>query len=104
VYQYIYKEHAAFIPLLARSPKKRHQKGHSRKHKKAHIPNRVSIPDRPEGIATRKHIGHGESDTMVSRQSTAALLLLIERKTRVTLIEKLQQKTALENSQGIITR
>jgi IS30 family transposase len=104
VYQYIYKEHAELIPLLARSHKKRHQKGHSRKHKKSHIPNRVSIQDRPEGIATRKHIGHWESDTMVSRQSTAALLLLIERKSRVTLIEKLQQKTALANSQGIITR
>ncbi len=102
VYQYIYKEHADLIPLLARSHKKRHQRGHGRKHKKSHIPNRVSIQDRPEGIATREHIGHWESDTMVSRQSTAALLLLIERKTRVTLIEKLQQKTALANSQGII--
>ena len=104
VYQYIYKEHPDLIPQLARSHKKRHTKGHSRTHKKSHIPNRVGIQDRPQDIAARKHIGHWESDTVVSRQSTAAVLLLIERKTRVTLIEKLQQKTALANSQGIITR
>jgi IS30 family transposase len=104
VYQYIYKEHHELIPQLTRSHKKRHKKGHSRKHKKSHIPNRVGIQDRPQDIATRQNAGHWESDTVVSRQSTAALLLLIERKTRVTLIEKLQQKTALENAQGIIAR
>lgn len=104
VYQYIYKEHSELIPLLTRSHKKRHKKGHSRKHKKSHIPNRVGIQERPEDIAQRQHIGHWESDTVVSRQSMAALMLLVERKTRVSLITKLQQKTALENSQGIIAR
>jgi IS30 family transposase len=104
VYQYIYKEHHELIPLLVRSHKKRQKKGHNRKHKKSHIPNRVGIQDRPQDIATRQNAGHWESDTVVSRHSTAALLLLTERKTRVTLIEKLQPKTALENAQGIISR
>ena len=104
VYQYIYKEHSELIPLLAQSHKKRHKKGHSRKNKKSHIPNRVGIQDRPQDIATRQNAGHWESDTVVSRQNNAALLLLTERKTRLTLIEKLQQKTALENAQGIVAR
>jgi IS30 family transposase len=60
--------------------------------------------DRPQEIATRQHIGHWESDTVVSRQSTAARMLLVERKTRVSLITKLEQRTALENSQSIIAR
>ena len=41
---------------------------------------------------------------MVSRQSTAALLLLLERKTRFSLITKLHQKTAAENAQRISAR
>ena len=102
IYQYIYKEHHELIAQLTRSHKKRHKKGHSRKHKKSHIPNRVGIQDRPEDIAQRQHMGHWESDTIVSRQSVAAIMLLVERKTRVSLITKLNQKTALENSQGII--
>ena len=104
VYQYIYQEHPELIPQLTRSHKKRHKKGHSRKHKKSHIPNRVGIQDRPQDIAARQHIGHWESDTVVSGQSTAAVLVLIERKTRVTLLEKLQQKTARANAQGITNR
>jgi transposase, IS30 family len=104
VYQYIYKEHPELISQLTRSHKHRHKKGHSRKHRKSHIPNRVSIQDRPQDIAARKHIGHWESDTVVSRQSTAALMLLLERKTRFALITKLHQKTAMENSQSIIAR
>jgi len=104
IYQYIYKEHHELIAQLTRSHKKRHKKGHSRKHKKSHIPNRVGIQDRPEDIAQRQHMGHWESDTIVSRQSVAAIMLLVERKTRVSLITKLNQKTALENSQGIIAR
>ncbi len=104
IYQYIYKEHHELIAQLTRSHKKRHKKGHSRKHKKSHIPNRVGIQDRPEDIAQRQHMGHWESDTIVSRQSVAAIMLLVERKTRVSLITKINQKTALENSQGIIAR
>jgi len=90
--------------MLARSHNKRHAKGHSRKHKKSLIPNRVGIQGRPPDIATRQNAGHWESDAVVSRQGTAALLLLVERKTRLTLIEKLQQKTALENAQAIMDR
>jgi len=104
IYQYIYQEHHELIPKLTRSHKKRHKKGYSRKHKKSHIPNRVGIQDRPADIAQRQHPGHWESDTIVSGQSVAAIMLLVERKTRVSLITKLNQKTAQENAQGIIAR
>ncbi len=104
VYQYIYHDPAELITLRARSHTQRHPNGHSRKPKTSHIANWVSIQARPEGIATRTHIGNCESNTMVSRQSTAALLFRIERKARVTLIEKLQHKTARDSSLGIIMR
>jgi len=39
---------------------------------------------------------------MVSRRSIAALLVLVERKSRVTVIEKVQQKTAQATTDSIV--
>ncbi len=39
---------------------------------------------------------------MVSRQGTAALLVLVERKSRFTMIEKLTHKTTQETTTGIV--
>jgi IS30 family transposase len=102
IYQYLYKEQPALIAYLSRSHKKRWKRGHSRKHKKSHIPNRVSIQHRPGSIDQRLHWGHWESDTVVSRQGTAALLVLVERKSRFTVMEKLAQKTARETKTSIV--
>ncbi len=94
IYQYIYEEHPELIPYLPRSHKKRQKRGHSRKHRSSHIPNRVSIDTRPLHIGQRTQAGHWESDTVVSRQSKSALLVSVERKTRFSFIGKLDQKTA----------
>ena len=82
------------IPYLPGAHKKRQKRGHSRKHRRSHIPNRVSIDARPLYVDHRTQAGHWESDAVVSRQSKAALLVSVERKTRFSLIGKLDQKTA----------
>ncbi len=102
VYQYIYEEHPECIQYLPRSHKKRQKRGHSRKHRMSHIPNRVSIDNRPQYIEDRTQVGHWESDTVVSRQSKAALLVLVERKTRFSFVGKLDQKTAESTKKGLL--
>ena len=54
-----------------------------------------SIESRPEQIELRKEAGHWEIDLVVGGrgQGTAALLTLIERKTRKQIIRKLKDKT-----------
>lgn len=94
IYQWIYAEEQELIPFLVRAHKKRQHRGYSRKHKKSHIPNRISITERPKKIEQRKDVGHWETDTAVSRQSKAALQITTERKTRYTRIAKLPAKTA----------
>ena len=94
IYQYIYEEKKELIAYLVRRHRKRMEKGHSRKHQKSHIPNRVSISERPEVVNKRKRIGDWENDLMVSRQSTSVLNVLADRKSRYALITKLAQKTA----------
>ncbi|MEK7295829.1 MAG: IS30 family transposase [Actinomycetota bacterium] len=94
IYQWIYADAKELIPYLVRARKKREHRGYSRKHKKPHIPNRISISQRPKEAILRKVAGHWETDTAVSRQSKAALQITTERKTRYTRIAKLPAKTA----------
>jgi len=104
IYQYIYKEQRELIKSLPRGHKRRQKRGHSKKHRNSHIPNRVSIEDRPEDINSRKEAGHWESDTLGSRLSKAALVVNVERKTRVTLISKIDYKISFNTRDSIIRR
>jgi transposase, IS30 family len=94
IYQYIYKERRDFIEFLPRHHRKRLKKGHSRKHRNSHIPNRVSIEERPQCVDNRKQEGHWEKDTLVSRESKACLDVSTERKSRYTILDLLEQRTA----------
>lgn len=94
IYQWIYADARDLIPYLVRAHKKRERRGYSRKHKKSHIPNRISISERPRAVEKRRVVGHWETDTAVSRKSKAALQVTAERKTRYTRIAKLSAKTA----------
>lgn len=104
IYQYIYKEQRELIKSLPRGHKRRQKRGHSKKHRNSHIPNRVSIDDRPNHINSRKDAGHWESDTLGSRLSKAALVVNVERKTQVTLISKIDYKTSFNTRDSIIQR
>ena len=54
----------------------------------------TSISDRPKDIESRKEIGHWEMDTVVGKQGTKAVLLVLsERTLRKELIFKLSGKT-----------
>ena len=94
IYQYVHAGQDELIGCLPRRHKKRYVKGHSRKHKASHIPNRIAITERPAKANDRTQFGHWESDSIVSRTSKAALCVQNERKSRYTKITKLARKTA----------
>jgi IS30 family transposase len=94
IYQWIYAEARELIATLARAHRKRLPRGHSRKHRKTHIPQRISIRERPAVVARRRQVGHWEVDTAVSRQGPAALVVAIERKTLFTKVRRLRRKTS----------
>lgn len=89
--QYLAKKHLGKIP---------HKK--DKKTERTLIPNRTGIEKRPEEANKRKEFGHFEADTIVSRESLAALLVLIDRLTRKVKIKKLARKTADLTSSSII--
>jgi IS30 family transposase len=104
VYPWVYGEERDLIPYLVRAHKKREQRGHTRKHRKSHIPNRIPITERPKVVETRTVAGHWETDTAVSRKSKAAIQVSIERKTRYTKLAPLKAKTAREMSKALSRR
>jgi len=101
IYQWVYSDARHLIPYLVRAHKKRLRRGYSRKHRKTHIPERVSIQNRPSHIEERRQSGHWETDTAISRQSRAALQISVERKTRYTKLTKLRSKAARPMSNAL---
>ena len=72
-------------------------KTHKSLHRRAKLgtPLARSIDDRPKEVAGRDVYGHWEIDLVVSGKGmgSAALLTLIERKTRKLIIRKIKDKT-----------
>jgi len=59
------------------------------------IKNRASIHDRPDAATNREEPGHWEADLIICKR-TRPVLVLHERKSRVTLAARLTGKTAAE--------
>lgn len=64
--------------------------------------NRVSIDERPAVVETRSRLGDWELDTIIGKGHKQAIVSLTERKSRLTLIHKVQRKTASNVTQAIL--
>jgi IS30 family transposase len=72
------------------------------KHSRLHIPQRVPIAQRPASIDARSTVGHWEVDTVGNRKTRRALLVIHERKTRLTKLRLLQKRTAAELRKSLV--
>jgi len=108
IYQFIYDRSTRtkhnLVPYLARAHKRRRLRTHSHRHKSLHIPQRVSIKERPTEVQTRIQPGHWEADTLISRNSKAALAVALERTTRFLHLAKLPAKTSQSLRCALIRR
>ena len=109
IYQYIYdkktRKRVNLDVYLPRAHKKRKLFGRGHHHKnKPHIPRRVSIDKRPKIVDKRTQPGHWEADTVISRQSKKALVVSLERKSRMIHIDKLTAKKSRKLVKAITGR
>jgi len=58
------------------------------------IPNRVGIEHRPKIVDQKKRIGDWEGDTVIGKHHQGALVTLVERKSKWTLMSKVARYTA----------
>ena len=55
---------------------------------RGHIKNRISIDERPDIVDKRERIGDWEIDTIIGKNHKGALVTIVERKSRYTVIAK----------------
>jgi IS30 family transposase len=71
--------------------------------RRGQLKNRVSIDQRPAIVESRIRLGDWELDTIIGKGHKQAIVSLTERKSRLTLIHKVERKTA-DNVTGAILR
>lgn len=74
----------------------RRQKRGNAKDKRGVIKGRVGIDQRPDVVDERKRVGDIEVDLMMGSEHKSALLVMTDRATLVTMLEKLKGKEAQE--------
>lgn len=105
IYQYVYadaKRGGNLWEHLPRAKRKRHrrcprQEGRGR----GQIPDQRRIDTRPPEVETRQSVGHWEGDLITGAPGTGHLVTLVERKTRFSLVGRVQSKEAGEVSERI---
>jgi IS30 family transposase len=100
IYRHIWKDKKQGGQLykhLRRKGKKYGYRGNKRAGRGC-IPHRVDIAERPAIVERKARLGDFEADTIIGAQHQGALLTLVDRKSKLTLISKLKNKTA----QGVV--
>jgi IS30 family transposase len=100
IYRHIYTRPQAslnkkLIKLLVRK-KTRRRPSKKRRGTGSKIINQVSIDLRPKHIELRKEIGHWEGDLVIGKGQKSAIGTIVERKSRYTLIIKLNSRKSDE--------
>jgi IS30 family transposase len=95
IFQYIYedKRNNGDLHLHLRCQKKR-RKRYGSYDRRGKLSNRVSIDQRPAEVETRQRLGDWEVDTMIGKRHKQALVTLIERKSRLVLLRKVERRTS----------
>ena len=95
IYQHIYADKAQGGDLhsFLRSQKER-RKRYGSNSRRGKIPNRVSIDDRPKVVEERSRIGDWEGDTIIGKGHSGAIVSLVDRFSRYTLLRQLPGKHA----------
>lgn len=97
IYQFIWSDKDSGGELykhLRQSNKKRRKKYGKNRLKRGQIKNRVSIDERPDIVQKRKFIGDWEADTIIGKNKKSAMVTIVERKIRLTLIAKVASRNA----------
>ena len=96
IYQHIRADQAAGGTLYQhlRHNQKKRKKRYGKADARGQIKNRVSIDQRPAIVDRKSRIGDGEIDLVMGGKRTGALVSLVERRSRYTLLDKVASKQA----------
>lgn len=115
IYRFIYNQvwregrgelkryHHDLRKYLRRRHKRRGQRG-MRRVQRIFRSKGPSIDERPIEVESRKTVGHWEGDSIISRKSKVGLNTLVERKTGLVFITKIDDSTARSTKEAVVER
>ena len=96
IYQHILKDKACGGKLYQhlRHAKKKRKKRYGSYDRRGQIIGRISIDKRPAIVDAKKRLGDWEIDTVIGKNHKGAILTIVERKSKFTLMKKLNRNKA----------
>jgi IS30 family transposase len=94
IYQHIYQDKAngGNLYLHLRSHKKR-KKRYGKNSKRGVLVNQVRIEQRPSIVAEKSRLGDWEVDSLIGKGHQGAIVTMVERKSKLLRMEKVEHKT-----------
>lgn len=90
IYEFVFLRAKGELKEELLSALRRPRKGRKARRRKSSLqgtlPNLLSIDERPKGVLTRRIPGHWESDLIMGKDHKSALISLVERKFRYTIL------------------
>ena len=104
IYSLVYadKKEGGDLHLYLRCQKERRKRYASGRSRRGIIPNRTGIEERPAIVDNRARVGDWEGDLIIGKGGTQAIVSLVERKTRFTMLSRVTQKTTSKVCVAII--
>ena len=95
IYQHIYadKREGGDLHTHLRCRKKRRKRYGSGRSKRGEIHNRVGIEHRPAIVDRKARVGDWEGDLIIGKGHKQAIVSIVDRRSRFTLLYKVQNKT-----------
>jgi IS30 family transposase len=106
IYQHIYADKCRGGTLYKhlRRTGKKYNKRKGKNAGRGLIPNRIDISERPKIVERKSRVGDWEADTIVGSEHKGAILSLVERKSKYTLLHKLDAATAANTAAAIVAK
>jgi IS30 family transposase len=104
IYKWIWedKRQGGLLYMQLRRCGKKYHKRSSGRAGRGSIPNRVDISERPKIVDKKTRFGDFELDTIIGKGQKGAIVSIVERKTKYTLLKLVKNKTKKEVTKAII--
>ena len=96
IYQYIYRRGNETLHQYLRHKNKKYTKRSAAKRSRGQIKDKRSIEERPEIVDKKIRVGDWEIDTVIGKDHIGALVTIVDRHSKLTLIKKVPSKHAHE--------
>jgi IS30 family transposase len=104
IYRHVWadKKRAGELYHHLRRSNRKQKKRYGSKQRRGQIPGRVSIEKRPAIVEAKARLGDWEADTITGKQRRGALLSVVERKSKLTLLKALPDRQAKRVARALV--